>query len=140
MAKIQLAYPVSAISGRVGNIVYVKTKKEMVDDSILRSNVYIRKYTKTKMNDIRHKNIQIAFSIVVKKWDELKITKEQLKSWQDRAKQLESSLGRSVSTYLLFLTYFMTAYTSKLGTNVKPTGLTSGSSLKYKDRKTMRWL
>ncbi len=139
--KISLHPMFTALSGSLGKIVYTTLGKEMVDGEVIRdSGTYAKqKGVRTAPLSIQQDDIQLAFTILIAKFNALKLDTLAYQTWRDEADSLEQSLRRYTTAYQLFLSYYMTAYISTLGTSVKPTDLSAGASLSWVDRVSRLW-
>ena len=114
--KINLHPMFTGLSGALGNIVYVTLGKEMVDGKVIRdSYTYAKqKGVRTAPTSIEQDNIVAAFSIVINRFNLLKVDTAAYQTWQDQADYYEQSLGRYTTAYQLFMSYYMTKYNSTL--------------------------
>ncbi len=129
------------LSGALYNIVCVTRKKELVDTpTSWGTSTYLRSKGKRQGNSIRQDNMQLAFKILINQFKALQANSTAHQTWVDQALLYENLLGRGLSTYQLFLSYFMTQYTSTLTSYVKPFNLSSGLSLSWADRNARTWI
>jgi len=131
----------TGLSGKLGNIVYVTMAKEMVDGKVIRDSYTYAKQlgVRTVPTSILQDNIKTAFTILVSKFNALKLDNPAYQTWNDQSDYYEQTLGRYVSAYQLFMSYYMTKYVSTLGSEVLPTDLSAGTSLSWGDRDSRTW-
>ncbi|GMT50164.1 MAG: hypothetical protein IEMM0008_1703 [bacterium] len=139
--KVNLHPMFTALSGSLGKIVYTTLGKEMVDGEVIRDSATYAKQkgVRTAPLSIVQDNIQLAFTILIAKFNALKLDTSAYQTWRDEADILEQSLRRYTTAYQLFLSYYMTAYVSTLGTFVQPADLSAGASLTWTDRASRIW-
>ncbi|HEO65644.1 MAG TPA: hypothetical protein ENI73_07215 [Spirochaetes bacterium] len=138
--KITLHPMFEKLSGALYNIVCVTRKKELVDTPTnYGSSTYIRSKGRRQGNSIRQDNLQLAFKILVDKFKALQADTTAHQTWMDQAQVYEQLLGRYLTAYQLFLSYFMTQYTTTLSSCVKPVDLSPGLSLSWTDRNSRSW-
>ena len=139
--KVNLHPMFTGLSGKLGNIVYVTLAKQMVDGQVIKdAGTYARQLgIKTAPNSIQQDNIILAFTIVVNKFNSLKLDTANYQTWQDQADYYEQTLGRYTTAYQLFMSFYMTKYNTTLGAYVQPTDLSNGTSLSWADRDTRLW-
>ncbi|MDH5681831.1 MAG: hypothetical protein OEZ36_09600, partial [Spirochaetota bacterium] len=94
---------------------------------------------RTVPTSILQDNIKTAFTILVSKFNALKLDNPAYQTWNDQSDYYEQTLGRYVSAYQLFMSYYMTKYVSTLGSEVFPTDLSAGTSLSWGDRDSRTW-
>ncbi|MDH5682755.1 MAG: hypothetical protein OEZ36_14280 [Spirochaetota bacterium] len=76
---------------------------------------------------IKQDNIRKAWIIASGDFQVLKgFHQAELDSWVVEARRLESSLGRTVTAYQLYMAYFMAKYVSELSVDVEPRILSGG--------------
>ena len=124
------------LSGNMGRIVYVTRGKEMVDGVVIKdSGTYAReKGVKTAPTPIKQDNIILAFTILINKLNTLKLDTTSYQTWKDQADYYQQTLGRYLTAYQLFISYYMTKYANTIGTPVKPFDLSAGTSLSWTDK------
>ncbi len=138
--KITLHPMFEKLSGALYNIVCVARKKELVDaPASWGTSTYLRSKGKRQGNSIRQDNMQLAFKILINQFKALQANTTDYQTWMDQALKYEELLGRYLTAYQLFLSYFMTQYTSTLSSYVKPFDLSPGLSLSWTDRHSRNW-
>ena len=86
----------TGLSGKLGNIVYVTQGKEMVDGRVIRDSYTYAKQLGVRVapSSIYQVNIALAFSIVIVKFNALKLNTTAYQIWQDQSDYYEQTLGR----------------------------------------------
>ena len=139
--KIQLNPFIEKLSGKLKGIVFVLKNKKMINNAQnLSPDVYIRSSPIKKADkSIKQNNLNKAFKIIAKAYQELKSDASAYKTWQTQAKLEEQNLQRTVTAYLLFQSYFMTMYTHTLGIDVEPINLYISSNFTWDNRNQVSW-
>jgi len=139
--KLQFHPIIEKLSGKLKDLVFVTKKVPMKGDpSHLNHSTYIRsKPVRTAPTTLRQDHLNLAFKIVSESYQILKASPDSFVTWREAAKELSQRDNKTLSSYHLFQSYFMTLYTHTLGIDVKPEYLSPGLSLSYAHRDTRSW-
>ncbi len=139
--KVQFQPILEKLSGKIKDLVFVAKTRPLVDEKALTNpEVYIRSMPKrTAPTSIRQDNLNKAFKILTFKFRELKESPSAYESWKVEASILQERFNRHLNAYQLFISYYMTKYTSTLGIDVQPNNLPNGTSPNWQDRSTRSW-
>ena len=141
MAKVALSWPFDGLSGQFGNAVYVQRSKELINGQTIRNTeTYVRAMPiRTLPVPITTLNIAKAFKIMTLEFATLKADATALATWDAQALAISESQDRFLSTYQLFMSFFLTSYTSYMTVWTEPSSLGAGTSLSWTDRFSRLW-
>lgn len=138
--KVQLNPVLEGLKGTIGNLVFADKKLQMVDDSIVQSYTWCRRYVGLNPSSSSQQfNIVILFRLITDYFNTLKADPTAYPTWVSEAMYYQGQLGRTVTVMQLFRSYYSQKFLSFFSPWATPAALSAGSSLSWADRETRTW-
>lgn len=119
------------LSGRLQNIVFQKKVNNMHGGTKISARSFI---SPRNPMSIRQENIRAVTLLIIIAWYVLKVDSVAYATWQAEAIVQTTAAGVYISTYRLFLGFFLDLYSTRYSTYSRCTGFSNGTSLSWVDR------